>query len=156
MLKCAVTYVDFNGKTHSEDLWFHVSKTNILMSKDDTYTQILTMGKVLQEKAKVVEAIEKRNAEDANRANIDPKDIYADSTAYEDTLIIADTVRIMAQLLDKLVCMSYGKRSEDGSRFIKNEETLRDWKESMAYDAFIEKMMSNTTEMTSFIENLMK
>ena len=161
MLKCTVTYEDFNGKSCTEDLWFHVSKTAVLMAKDDIYNQIVNMGKELQEKAKLVEAIEKRTPPQSSNqtgqdAPVDPETFFKDEQALADGLVVAEAVRTMARLLDKLVDLAYGKRSPDGSRFIKNDEVLREWKESMAYDAFVEKMIYNPKEMQAFIETLMK
>lgn len=52
---------------------------------------------------------------------------------------------IMA-LFEKVILMSYGKRSEDGRRFIKNDEVLEEFKTSAAYDQlFVDLLMTDET-----------
>lgn len=143
MIKYPISYIDFNGVEKTEELWFHISKTDVLMAKDNVYNQIVTIAKELQEKAKIIEKIEKETIEK-------PEEITPNH------IIIADAVRLMAKLLDNLFNLSYGKRSDDGSRFIKNEEVLKEWKSSCSYDAMITKMISNPKELTTFVETLMK
>ena len=63
---------------------------------------------------------------------------------------------MVARLLDRLIDLSYGKRSEDGLRFIKSKEVLDEFKSSIAYEAFIEQMLSNQEEMVEFIKKLVE
>ena len=63
---------------------------------------------------------------------------------------------MVARLLDRLIDLSYGKRSEDGLRFIKSKEVLDEFKSSIAYEAFIEQMLSNQEEMVEFINKLVE
>ncbi|MGL5254515.1 MAG: hypothetical protein ACRC9L_05935 [Brevinema sp.] len=142
MLKYPISYTDFNGNTHTEDLWFHVSKTSVLMAKDDVYATIINLGKDLQQRAKFVEEAQQNLQEGAQFS--------------QNNLIVADAIRSMARLLDKVLDLAYGIRSEDGMRFVKNDKILEDWKQTVAYDALIDKLLSNPQEMISFIEKLMK
>lgn len=51
---------------------------------------------------------------------------------------------------EKFVRLSYGKRTEDGSRFIKDEEATKYFMNSPVYDAFFEKILSTAEEATRF------
>ena len=142
MLKFPVTYTDFNGNEHTDDLWFHISKADVLMAKDDVYGTIITLGKQLQQKATFV---------DEAQANVKEGDSFN-----ANNLVVADAIRDLARLLDKVLDLASGVRTEDGMRFIKNETVLEDFKQTVAYDALIDKLLSNPTEMIQFIEKLMK
>ncbi len=153
MLKYPITFTDFNGNNHTEDLYFHVSKSSVVMANDDVYSTIINLGKDLQQKAKFVEeaqqALQKEASENAGK----------ETTGREFTqnsLTVADAIRSMARLLDKVLDLSSGIRTEDGLRFIQNEKVLEDWKQSVAYDALIDKLLTNPNEMIDFITRLMK
>jgi hypothetical protein len=153
MLKYPITFTDFNGNNHTEDLYFHVSKSSVVMANDDVYSTIINLGKDLQQKAKFVEeaqqALQKEASENAGK----------ETTGREfsqNSLTVADAIRSMARLLDKVLDLSYGIRTEDGLRFIQNEKVLEDWKQSVAYDALIDKLLTNPNEMIDFITRLMK
>ena len=142
MLNFRVTYTDFNGNEHTDVLWFQLSKADVLMAKDEVYGTIITMGKQLQQKATFV---------DEAQANVKEGDSFN-----ANNLVVADAIRDLARLLDKVLDLAYGVRTEDGMRFIKNETVLEDFKQTVAYDALIDKLLSNPTEMIQFIEKLMK
>lgn len=142
MLKFSVSYTDFNGNEHADDLWFHISKSDVLMAKDDVYGTIITLGKQLQQKASFV---------DEAQANVKEGDSFN-----ANNLVVADAIRDLARLLDKVLDLAYGVRTDDGMRFIKNEQVLEDFKQTVVYDALIDKLLSNPTEMIQFIEKLMK
>lgn len=153
MLKYPITFTDFNGNNHTEDLYFHVSKSSVVMANDDVYSTIINLGKDIQQKAKFVEeaqqALQKEASENAGK----------ETTGREfsqNSLTVADAIRSMARLLDKVLDLSYGIRTEDGLRFIQNEKVLEDWKQSVAYDALIDKLLTNPNEMIDFITRLMK
>jgi len=153
MLKYPITFTDFNGNNHTEDLYFHVSKSSVVMANDDVYSTIINLGKDLQQKAKFVEeaqqALQKEASDNAGK----------ETTGREfsqNSLTVADAIRSMARLLDKVLDLSYGIRTEDGLRFIQNEKVLEDWKQSVAYDALIDKLLTNPNEMIDFITRLMK
>lgn len=142
MVKYPITYTDFNGNSHTEDLWFHVSKSSVLMAKDDVYATIIELGKDLQQKATFVAEAQKNMVE---------QDHFN-----ENNLIVAGAIRSMAHLLDKVLDLSYGIRSEDGLSFKRSEKILEDWKNSVSYDALIDKLLTDVNEMVSFVEKIMK
>lgn len=57
---------------------------------------------------------------------------------YINQLIEEKQVQPMYDLLNDFVLTAYGLKSEDGKRFIKNEQIREDFKQSLAYEALIE------------------
>ena len=141
MLKKTIKFVDYNGVERTENLYFHVSKTSVLTSKDDIYNEIMGIASGLQDQAKLLEGIKEDQVNNENPFDPNNK-------------IIADSARMVARLLDRLIDLSYGKRSEDGQKFSKSKEILDEFKSSAAYEAFIEHMISNQEEMIEFINKL--
>ena len=141
MLKKTIKFVDYNGVERTENLYFHISKTSVLTSKDDIYNEIMVIASGLQDQAKLLEGIKEDQVNNENPFDPNNK-------------IIADSARMVARLLDRLVDLSYGKRSEDGLKFAKGKEILDDFKSSAAYEAFTEQMVSNQDELLDFINKL--
>lgn len=57
---------------------------------------------------------------------------------YINKLIEEKQIEPMYDLLNDFVLTAYGVRSEDGKRFIKNDEIREEFKQSLAYEALIE------------------
>lgn len=57
-------------------------------------------------------------------------------------------------IIQTLIFKSVGVKSDDGKRFIKNEEVLNDFKQSRGYESFLMKMMQDTDYASKFIEQL--
>lgn len=141
MLKKTIKYVDYNGVERTENLYFHVSKASVLTASNDVYGEIMKAANELQDRAKLLEGMEVSEINEENA--FDPNN-----------QVIAESIRMVARLLDRLVDLSYGKRSEDGLKFVKSKEVLDEFKSSMVYDAFIEQMLANQEEMIEFINKL--
>lgn len=141
MLKKIIKYLDFNGVERSEELYFHVSKASVLTSPDNVYNEIIKLATELQERSKFMQDIEEETD------SMDPLSKKGQ--------LLADSVRMVARLLDRLVDFSYGKKSDDGSRFVKGEEVINEFKNSAVYDAFVEQLISNPDEMVEFINQLL-
>lgn len=142
MIKKVVAYTDFNGVEKTKELYFHISKADILRAPDDVYDEIIELGKEITERAQVIQKLDVAPNDD------DPFDRV--------NLMLADAARMIARLLDRLVDLSYGERSEDGSKFIKNKEVVEDFKSSEAYSAFLEHMITHQEEMLELINSLLK
>lgn len=152
MLKKTVKFKDYNGGDHSEDLYFHVSKASVLTASDEVYNEIIKIGVDLQSKGKFLEQTQEPVDESADTVeSVDNEFNVFDRS----TQIKAESVRMIARLLDRLIDLSYGKRSEDGMKFVKNAQVLSDFKSSVVYDAFVEQMVGNQEEMIKFIEQLL-
>ena len=141
MLKKSIKFVDYNGVERTENLYFHVSKTSILTASNGVYNEIMKIAQELQDRAKLLEGMEAGSINEENP--FDPNN-----------QVLAESIRMVARLLDRLIDLSYGKRSEDGQKFVKSKEILDEFKSSIAYEAFIEQMISNQEEMVEFINKL--
>lgn len=142
MLKKTIKFTDFNGKECSEDLYFHISKTTILTSSNAIYNEIMSIGLELQERGKFLEDVEENDIDKSDPFN-------------KNSQLVADSIRMIARLLDRLVDLAYGIKSEDGSKFIKNQQVREDFKNSAAYDAFVEQLIENQEEMVDFVNQLL-
>lgn len=63
--------------------------------------------------------------------------------------------RTMFNLFKTLVNKSYGRKSEDGRRFIKNEELLSEFRDTEAYNSFFVDLMSDVNKAAAFFNGLM-
>lgn len=61
-----------------------------------------------------------------------------DMAKYIEKVQAEEDYQKMYDLLNDIVLTSYGVRSEDGKRFIKNDQVREDFKTSLAYEALIE------------------
>ena len=141
MLKKSIKFVDYNGVERTENLYFHVSKTSILTASNSVYNEIMKIAQELQDRAKLLEGMEAGSINEENP--FDPNN-----------QVLVESIRMVARLLDRLIDLSYGKRSEDGQKFVKSKEILDEFKSSIAYEAFIEQMLSKQDEMVEFINKL--
>ena len=55
------------------------------------------------------------------------------------------------EIIELFIAKSYGKKSDDGKRFIKNEQLLTAFKETDAYIEFIEELLTNPESVNEFI-----
>lgn len=60
-----------------------------------------------------------------------------------------DQLKVFA-LFDKMILSAYGKKSEDGSRFIKSPEITEEFVSSAAYDALFDEMTTNPNLIRDF------
>lgn len=75
-------------------------------------------------------------------------------TYYQRILEEQDNVAIYERFED-LVKLTYGVKSDDGERFIKNDEVFNAFKESMAYDVFMTYIMTSENGAANFINGIM-
>ena len=121
MIKETVSYTDFNGKKHSEDLYFNLSKLEYLDLSAEMESKFGEGGL-----DKFLEKCEKK------------KDYVP---AYK--------------LFKHFVDISYGKKSEDGTRFIKpSPEELEDFKKSEAYSEFIYNLINDPDKGIAFMNGI--
>lgn len=59
------------------------------------------------------------------------------------------------ELMRDIIEAAYGERSEDGKRFVKNPEVLKNFTEGLAYDEVIIQFLDGTTDLGKFIEGLL-
>lgn len=115
MLKKTVTYTDFNGDEVSEDLFFHLSKAELVeleLSREDGLSESLR---------RIVEA--------------------------------EDGKAIIAEF-KSIILGSYGKRSPDGKRFIKNQQLREEFESSEAYSVLFMELVTNTQSAIDFVNGI--
>lgn len=54
----------------------------------------------------------------------------------------------------KIILVSYGKKSEDGKRFIKSEELRTEFTQSLAYDALFMELATDDKAAAAFIQGI--
>ena len=59
------------------------------------------------------------------------------------------------ELMRDIVEAAYGERSEDGKRFVKSPEVLKNFTEGLAYDEVIIKFIDGSTDLGKFVEGLL-
>lgn len=60
----------------------------------------------------------------------------------------------MMDLFEDIIVRSYGVKSEDGKRFVKNEQATKEFLESEAYNQFIMDMITEENVASDFINNI--
>jgi len=112
MIKQTVTYKDFNEEDQTEDLYFHLSKSELIELELGMEGGLGSyLGKMVQSKQ--------------------PSKILA---AFKD-----------------IISASYGERSLDGKRFVKDEEKTKAFLASPAYDAMFMRLVTSEEAVTEFI-----
>jgi hypothetical protein len=112
MIKKTVTYVDFNEEEHTEDFYFHLSKTDLIDLETGKEGGLgVFLGKVVKS---------------------------------------GDSAAIMAAFKD-ILAASYGVRSEDGRRFIKDPGVTAEFMQSPAFDVLFFELITNDKSASEFI-----
>lgn len=113
MLKKTVTYVDYNGKDCTEDLYFNLTKAELAEME-------------LEVKGGLSAHIQKI---------VDDKDNAGILKVFKDLLL-----------------RSYGIKSEDGKRFIKNDQIKEEFAQTEAYSTLFMDIVSNPDAADDFIK----
>lgn len=61
----------------------------------------------------------------------------------------------LLDLINIFITKSYGQKSDDGKRFIQNDEVLQAFLESPAYEEFLFETLSSSKSATEFINGIM-
>jgi len=115
MFKKTITYDDFDGNSVTEDLYFHLSKA---------------------------ELIEMELSEKEGLAH------------YLQNIIESEDGAAILETFKKIVLSSYGKKSEDGRRFIKSAELRDEFTQSNAYSELFMELATNAESAAEFINGL--
>lgn len=116
MLKKTVDYKDFDGVEQSEELYFNLTKSEIIQmeaSEDGGMEKFLV--RIFQEK---------------------------------------DTRKLIT-FFKQFILMSYGKKSLDGKKFVKNDELRAEFESSAAFDALFMELFSSEQKMADFVNAVM-
>jgi hypothetical protein len=115
LLKKTITYEDFNGEVTSEDLFFHLSKAELVE------LEMSHEGGLSASLQKIVDA--------------------------------QDGKAIIAEF-KSIILNSYGKKSEDGRRFIKNQALREEFESSEAYSTLFMELVTDTDAAIEFINGV--
>ena len=74
---------------------------------------------------------------------------------YIRSIIAAKNVTALYTLFSDIIDMSYGKKSDDGRRFMKSPAILADFKETPAYDNLIMELATDDKASSKFIQAVM-
>jgi len=69
-------------------------------------------------------------------------------------LIRKDNMLGIIRLLSEMILGAYGKKSEDGKRFIKNDELRNEFEDSAAFAELVENLLSDPEEAAKFGEGI--
>lgn len=116
MLKKTITYTDYNGKTRTEDFWFHLTEAELTM-----YNMSHDGG---------MEARLKR-------------------------IISTEKASEIMEVFEDILKRSYGVKSDDGRRFIKNDEVYNEFRETEAYSKIFMELCTNAKAAAEFAEGIM-
>ena len=116
MLKKAITYTDYDGNERTEDFYFNLSRSEIILLETTTpggYTAML-------------------------QRIIDSKDNI-------------ELMRIFTELIKK----SYGVKSDDGKRFIKNDQVVEEFLSSAAFDELFTEFFTTENAAADFAKGIL-
>lgn len=115
MLKKTVTYTDFDGNERTEELYFNLTKAELME------LQMSEIG-----------GLEKR---------------------LKGIIMAQNGVEIMKFFKD-IFLNSYGVKSPDGRRFIKNDEVRTDFEQTEAYSQLFMELVTDADKMADFIKGV--
>lgn len=113
MLKKTITYTDYNGLERTEDLYFNLSKAEIMEME-----MSITGG--------LAEKLQK--------------------------IVAAQDAPAIIQVFKDLVLRSYGEKSPDGKRFIKNDELREAFSQTEAYSQLFMELATDADAAANFIK----
>ena len=132
MIKQEITYTDFNGVEQTTNVYFNLTKReamNIGLNKNEGLMKDLTEA---SEMFKNIKNIDDLNDDEKN-----------------------NIIKTIVKIIDVIVEASYGIRSEDGAKFIKNKENTEEFMSSLVYDSLFEEIISDIKKFTMFISGLL-
>lgn len=124
MIKKTITYTDFDGNKRTEDAYFNMTKSELL---EFSFTVPDTMSDAVTDPEHV-------DVEEAGKKLIEK----------------IGNIGILNFVKD-LVFKAYGVKSEDGRRFIKNEQLSIEFTQTLAYDEFLMELFSDAAKANEFI-----
>lgn len=74
---------------------------------------------------------------------------------YIKRIVAAQDAPSLIELFKELICKSYGEKSLDGKRFVKNKELTEAFTQTEAYSELFVELASNAEEATKFVNGIM-
>lgn len=100
-----------------------------------------------------------KRTEDFN-FNISRAEVIQDRSTIErfaktaNELAQTEDVTAAVQLVRDIVMFAFGKKSEDGKRFMKPDELREEFEQSAAYEALLFELLSSEKKMTEFVQGV--
>lgn len=70
-------------------------------------------------------------------------------------IVHTNDVPKLVNIIKELVLKSYGEKSLDGKRFIKNSELSENFVQTLAYDELLMQLLSNSEELANFCKGIL-
>lgn len=74
--------------------------------------------------------------------------------SYLNRLLTTQKTSEAYEIFEKFICDSYGVKSDDGKRFIRNKDVLDEFRQSRAYSAFIMELISKPGAAEEFFNGI--
>lgn len=71
---------------------------------------------------------------------------------YVQNVVASKNVEKMIELIDKIIMLAYGKKSDDGRRFIKSKELSEEFVQTGAYDVMFLEFLKDEHAASNFIK----
>lgn len=75
-----------------------------------------------------------------------------DITTFIQKIIESQDIGRMLDFLEDMILSAYGKRSEDGLRFVKNAEVRENFSQTLAYEALFSELLNNPDTVSEFVD----
>lgn len=75
-------------------------------------------------------------------------------TVYDKIIEENDNVALMSRF-EEIIKLAYGVKGEDGESFLKSDKIYEDFKQTLAYDAFMEYLLTSENGASNFINGIM-
>lgn len=111
MIKRTITYKNFNDEEVTEDLYFHLSETELIKLEST---------------------------------------IPGGLSGQFQKLVAAEDGKTIMEVMENMILLAYGKRSEDGRHFVKNAQIKEDFASSGAYNALFMQLVTDANFAAEF------
>ena len=126
MLKKVINYTDFDGNERTEEAYFNMTKSELMEFSFDMPEEM---------------------TEAANSENVDIEKTGIKLAEKMGRSGIFNFVK-------DLVIRSYGKKSEDGRRFIKNAQQTEEFTQTLAFDNFLIELFKSDQSAADFVVSI--
>jgi len=75
--------------------------------------------------------------------------------AYLEKIIKTEDRKALVEQFDRIILMSYGVKSDDGKRFIKNDDVAEAFKQSAAYEQLFMEITNNANAAAAFVSGIL-
>lgn len=149
MLKKTIIYTGFDDVEHSEDFYFHLSKSELLKLDAE-------FGAKFKERYPSKSHSIYAAQEAARAAGVPDKDLPESPgiTMWFHSLVEDDDTMEIIHTVERIIELSYGQKSLDGKHFTKSKEIFMDFYSSAAYDALFMELTLSEKNASDFVNGV--